>query len=105
MAGVFAEVLDIVEAERVLVPVGVELGEALGLFFAMGRLQSEWNSTMMSILSPTAFLILRKGSSAVLSSCGLMSQPAVRSAAMSNGQIFMPVMPCSSRECARSSAR
>ena len=37
VAGVFAEVLDVVEAERVLVPVGVELGEALGQLLRHGQ--------------------------------------------------------------------
>ena len=72
---------------------------------AMGRLQSEWNSTMICILSPTALRIFAKGSSASRNSRGVMSSPPERSAAMSNGQIFIAVMPCSSSDCATSSAR
>ena len=49
----------------------------------MGRLHSEWNSTMMSILSPTALRILRERlERRASSSAGEMSGRRVRSAAM-----------------------
>ena len=45
-------------------PERVDLLQRLASLMAVGRFHREWNSTMMSILSPTAFLILRKGSRA-----------------------------------------
>ena len=77
---------------------------ARAIFCAMGKRHKLWNSTMMSILSPTALRILRKGSSAVFRSWGLMYWPCDFSAAMSKGQIFMPVMPSLSSDSASSSA-
>ena len=64
---------------------------------ALGRFQSECSSTMMSIRSPTASRILRNGSSALAQIASEIYWPPVASAYGSKGQIFMPVMPCSSR--------
>ena len=71
---------------------------------AVGRFQSEWNSTMMSICrrprpgscgtAPAPFAG-RRGNVGAVAGFGRMS----------NGQIFMPVMPCDFSESASSSAR
>ena len=58
----------------------------------------EWNSTMMSTRSPTALRIFSNGSSAALRSAAEMCRPRVFSAAWSNGQIFMAVMPSASNQ-------
>ena len=44
---------------------GSNSSRAWAIRLAVGRFQSEWNSTMMSICMPTAWRILRKGSRAV----------------------------------------
>ena len=77
----------------------------LASFLAMGRFHSEWNSTMISILSPTARRIFSNGSSAALSWAGVMDRPSFSMAAGSKGQIFMAPMPLSSRLSATASAR
>ena len=61
--------------------------------------------TMMSMRSPAAARIFSKGRRAFFSSWFEMVQPWLRSAAISNGQIFMAVMPSASKDCASSSAR
>ena len=60
---------------------------------------------MMSMRSPTAARIFSKGSSAAFRSQEEMYCPRVFSAAASNGQIFIAVMPSSSSDSASSSAR
>ena len=60
---------------------------------------------MISILSPTARRIFSNGSSAAFNSAGLMYRPSLAMAAGSNGQIFIAVMPASSRLSATASAR
>ncbi|MCY1521823.1 hypothetical protein D9M68_566550 [compost metagenome] len=77
---------------------------ARAIFCAIGSRHRLWNSTMMSILPPTAWRILRKGSSAVSRSALLMYCPWLFSAAGSKGQIFMAVMPSDSSDSASSSA-
>ena len=61
---------------------------------AAGTSQSACSSTMTSIAGPTAARIFRNGSSARSRSAVEMSCPRLASAYGSNGQIFMPVMPC-----------
>ncbi len=59
---------------------------------------------MMSILSPTASRIFANGSSARVMSAAEMYCPRLFSAARSNGQIFIAVIPSASRLSASSSA-
>ncbi len=44
----------------------------------MGRFHSEWNSTMISMRSPTARRIFSNGSSAALSSSVVIDRPSLR---------------------------
>ena len=60
---------------------------------------------MISIWSPTARRIFSNGSRAALSWAGVMDMPSFSMPAGSKGQIFMAVMPCSSRLSATASAR
>ena len=64
---------------------------ACAISIAVGRSQSEWNSTWMSMSSPTARRIFSNGASAFFRSAGEMRVPFELSAYSSNGQIFMPV--------------
>ncbi len=82
----------------------MQAGES-AIFIAGSNCHMEWNSTMTSILSPTALRIFSKGSRAAFRSAAEMSLPRVFSAAWSNGQIFIAVMPSSSSSSASSPAR
>ena len=70
---------------------------ARAMRIALGRFQSECSSTISSIRSPTASRTLRNGSMPLRRSSSEIDWPPVASAYGSKGQIFMPVMPCSSR--------
>ena len=59
---------------------------------------------MISILSPTAFLIFSNGAIAVFICSAVMKRPWFSIAAGSNGQIFMAVIPLSRRFSASASA-
>jgi hypothetical protein len=63
---------------------------ALAISMAVGGSHSEWNSTWMSMSSPTARRIFSNGRSACFSSALVMRVPLDASAYASNGQIFMP---------------
>ena len=70
---------------------------ARAMRIALGRFQSECSSTISSIRSPTASRTLRNGSMPLRRSSSEIDWPPLASAYGSRGQIFMPVMPCSSR--------
>ena len=70
---------------------------ARAIRIALGRFQSECSSTISSIRSPTASRTLRNGSTPLRKSSSEIDWPPPASAYGSKGQIFMPVIPCSSR--------
>jgi hypothetical protein len=75
------------------------------MFLAAGKFQREWNSTMISILSPTALRIFSNGERASLSCAAEMKRPWFSIATGSKGQIFIAPIPLSRRLSASASAR
>src|SRR5271166_1815186 len=65
--------------------VGVYGASALAIFLAVGRFHRLWNSTRISIRSPTALRIFSKGAIAAFICSALMQRPPVSCAAGSNG--------------------